>query len=103
MERNKWRFYQCPKRLFQVAEESASENEDSNYSEGEKDDSNKEDLMENGEEELDAKGMFTKTWESRNPTNTKENVIGKWYGVVYQSKRGSMLFVDKILRHFSKD
>ena len=55
------------------------------------------------DEDLGPKERLKKTWESLSPPNKEEDLEGKWYGVIYESKRRSMLFVGKILRRFLHD
>jgi len=35
-----------------------------------------------------------KAWKSINPPIKEEDLIGKWYGVVYATKKSSQLFVE---------
>ena len=43
------------------------------------------------------------TWKSLSPPVAKESVFGKWYAVVYSTKRTVQLFVSKIMKRFLVD
>ena len=96
-----------PKKCLFPIEENDSDSEESDYSD---DSSEDDDAIEDDDdddtmeyEDLGPKRMLKKTWESLSPPNKEEDLVGKWYGVIYESKRCSMLFVGKILRRFLHD
>ena len=95
-----------PRRLF-PAEESDTDSEESecsdDYSSEEEDALGKIDDDVNEDADLEPEYKLKLTWESLSPPNKEEDLIGKWYGVIYESKRSSMLFVGKILRRFLHD
>jgi hypothetical protein len=43
-----------------------------------------------------SKCRLIKTWNSINPPVKEEDILGKWYGVVYESKKSSVFFVAKV-------
>ena len=47
--------------------------------------------------------MLIATWKSLGPPVAKESVLGKWYAVVYSTKRTSQLFVSKIMKSLFVD
>ena len=44
-----------------------------------------------------------KAWTSLAPPVQEQAIVGKWYAVIYQSKRNSNLFIGKVLRRFLTD
>ena len=79
------------RRLF-PEKESDSNSEESDYSydySSEEDNAIKDDdALE--DKDLEHEKKLKKTWESLSPPNKEEDLIGKWYGVIYESKRCSM-------------
>ena len=43
------------------------------------------------------------TWKNLNPPVKEEQILGKWYAVIYETKCSNMLFVVKPLRRFLGD
>ena len=60
-----------------------------------------EDQSEQASEE--SRKILQNTWDSLNPPNNEEDLVGKWYGVAFKTKRCHMLFIGKILKRFLKD
>ena len=52
---------------------------------------------------LNAKAKLQATWKRLNPPVKENQILGKWYAIIYASKRSSMLFVAKVLRRFLHD
>ena len=50
-----------------------------------------------------ARKILQATWDSLSPPNMEEDIVGRWYGVAYETKRSSMLFIGKILQRFLLD
>ena len=57
----------------------------------------------NDQPSVEPRKILQRTWDSLSPPNKEEDLIGKWYGVAFETKRSSMLFIGKILRRFLKD
>ena len=67
----------------------------------------KEDVSESEDDVSDpvmaAKWKLKITWKTLNPPVKEDQILGKWYAIIYSSKRSSMLFVGKVLRRFLDD
>lgn len=50
----------------------------------------------------DCDEYFAKFWKSLSPPNDESTVVGKWYAVVYFTRKKSMLFIAKATRRFLK-
>ena len=64
---------------------------------------NRSDSEESIIEDDEGSGVLRATWESLSPPVTEESVLGKWYAVIYETKRASRLFVGKIMKRFLVD
>ena len=55
------------------------------------------------DEDLDPTEVLRATWKTLSPPVTEESVMGKWYAVVYNTKRACRLFVGKVIKRFLVD
>ena len=100
---------QPPRRLFPDVDESDERELSSSESEGEMSaedndlDSNLEMEDQSDQPSVEPRKILQRTWDSLSPPNKEEGLIGKWYGVAFETKRSSMLLIGKILRRFLKD
>ena len=100
------------RKLFESFDESESETDVSEESDGDVDVSDDSDgFMETSDDE-DKSGesqneaavsQLKKVWGSLDSLTTEEEILGKWYAVVYAGKKSMSLFVAKILRRFLID
>ena len=57
----------------------------------------------NIDDDLDLIKVLITSWNSFSPAVAEESVLGKWYAVIYSTKRTGQLFVSKIMKHFMVD
>ena len=50
-----------------------------------------------------AKKKMKETWHSLSPPKPEEEIVGNWYGVVWQGKRGEVLYIAQVVRRFLVD
>ena len=74
------------------------------------DDGDNEENEDEGEECSEGENFLKPTeptlqsvWEKLNPPNTEEAIINRWYAVIYQNKKRTLLYVGKALRRFLSD
>ena len=72
----------CKRKLSIYNEESTDDDEDD---ESEDDDFDNEDCA------------LKQTWESLSPPIPEEEIIGKWYGVIYSTKNRKLLYIGKVV------
>ena len=89
-----------PRRQLTCDSESESYSESSDLSDG---DAIDEDADAEHDEGFGPTEKLQETWKSLSPPNKEEDLIGKWYGVIFETKRSSMLFIGKIVRRFLLD
>ena len=85
-----------------VSEESDGDVDVSDDSDGVKETSNDEDKSGESQNEA-AVPQLKKVWGSLDSSTPEEEILGKWYAVVYAGKRPTSLCVAKILRRFLID
>ena len=91
------------KSLFQESHDSeydediSSEESDNNTTMETEDEDEPEDPLKLSKEKL------LTAWKSINPPVKEDDIVGKWYGVIYETKRSSRLFVAKVVRRFLSD
>ena len=100
------------RKLFESFDESESETDVSEESDGDKDVSHdSEGVMETSDDE-DKSGesqneaavsQLKKVWGSLDSSTLEEEILGKWYTVVFAGKKSMSLYVAKILRRFLID
>ena len=83
-----------------IDESTDLEESDSNFCEME-DESESE--SSNIDEDPDPIKVLRATWKSMSPTVEEGSVLGKWYTVVYSTKRADQLFASKIMNRFLVD
>ena len=66
-----------------------TDDEDDNYS--------------SNDDNVDEIETMKKAWEYLSPPNKEEDLIGKWFGVSYQGKRGEILYISKLVSRFLFD
>ena len=89
-----------------VVDSGSDTNESTDLEESDSDSCDMEDESEsenNIDEYLDHIKVLIATWKSLSPPVAKESVLGKWYAVVYSTKRTGQLFVSKIIKRFLVD
>ena len=100
------------RKLFESFDESERETDVSEESDGDVDVSDDSDgVMEtsdhedkSGESQNEAAvSQLKKVWESLDSSTPEEEILGKWYAVVYAGKKSTSLYVAKILRRFLID
>ena len=96
------------KKLFEESsneEESCSDDDEEDEVEDDDEEEDNEDCFpeEKNDEELGRVQILRNVWSSLSPPLSEEAIIGKWYTVIYQSKRGCNLFIGKVLRRFLTD
>jgi len=47
--------------------------------------------------------ILKSTWETLSPPITEESILGKWYAVIYSTKKTDQLFIGKIMKRFLTD
>ena len=80
-------------------EESESDFGDSDFDEVESDFETKT----SNTDDVSVADILRATWKTFSPPMTEDSLFGKWYGVLYCTKRTSKLFVVKILKRFVAD
>ena len=97
------------RRLAMLANEceSGSELEDDTYdtvSEDESEENDSEDVTDDESDEVfTAINKLKETWKSLSPPINETDIIGKWYGLSWTTKRSNTLFVGKLVRRFLVD
>ena len=87
--------------------ESETEESDLDFSEADETDDddgdscNSSDGCDDGE--VAATNLLKETWSFLKPPTAEEDILGKWFGVVYRTKRSSVLLVGKVLRLVDED
>ena len=85
---------------------SEAEESESDFSDSDFDDTENESDFESetsNTDDVSAADILRATWKTLSPPVTEDSLLGKWYGVVYCTKRISKLFVGKILKRFLAD
>ena len=87
--------------------ERGSELEDDTYdtvSEDESEENDSEDVTDDESDEVfTAINKLKETWKSLSPPINETDIIGKWYGLSWTTKRSNTLFVGKLVRRFLVD
>ena len=88
-----------------VADSGSDTNKTADLEESNSDSCDMEDEPESGSNRRRSRPIkvLIATWKSLGPPVAKESVLGKWYAVVYSTKRTGQLFVSKIMKRFLVD
>ena len=81
-------------------EEEESEESDTESEESEEETSEEES---DGEDQESTEEKLIDIWRSVSPPVTEEDVVNKWYGVIYTEKKRSYIYVGKVLKRFLDD
>ena len=90
-------------RKQQSHSEDSSDDLDSDLSED--DETVSDDVEDDGSDSSEAAAtkMLKETWGFLKPPTIEDDILGKWFGVIYCTKRSSVLLVGKVLQRFLVD
>ena len=84
--------------------DDGDENEDlEDYSNEDETDDEMDEMDELEDEFNQAKKAVQRAWISLSLPNKEDDLLGKWYGLIYASKKQNMFFIGKVLSRFLED